>query len=149
MKCVKCKIDLQVRTETHVYIKDVAELKDVEVRRCPQCGEEEVVIPNIEAVHARIADMVAHEKKRLSPAKIRFLRTYLGHSSVDFAKLMGVDSSTVSRWESLKDPHSMSATEERILRLMVLGGKDHKKSFNSSTSVVLDVRVCNTEEGIQ
>jgi len=95
-------------------------LENVEVRRCSSCGDEEVVIPNIEGLHKAIAGLLAEKPAKLSPQEVRFLRTYLGYSSVDFARVMGVTAETVSRWERVDQPHSMGETAERFLRYMAV-----------------------------
>ncbi len=93
-------------------------LSGVEVRRCPECGEVEVMIPKIEELHRALALAVVAKKARLTGAEVRFLRKFLGWSGVDFAKRMGVTPESVSRWEN--DREKMSALADRPLRLMVV-----------------------------
>lgn len=95
-------------------------LMDIEVRHCQACGEEFEVIPNIERLHEAIVRDLAKSGHRLRAGEVRFLRTYLGYSSADFARLMGVTAETVSRWESKGAPKRMALSAERLLRLMVL-----------------------------
>ena len=92
-------------------------LTGVEVRTCGACGEEEVVIPRIEALHRAIARAVIAKRDRLAPEEVRFLRKVLGLSGQDFAARIGVDPATVSRWENAKDP--IGPIADRALRLMV------------------------------
>jgi putative zinc finger/helix-turn-helix YgiT family protein len=92
-------------------------LRGIEIRRCPQCGEHEAVIPRLEELHRTIAEAVSEKPARLAPAEIRFLRKYLGWSGADFAKHMGVTKESVSRWENGHEP--MGPTADRLLRLMV------------------------------
>lgn len=54
--------------------------------------------------------------------EIRFLRTHIGLSGVDFSKLMGVDAATVSRWKNGKLP--MGIIAERLLRMFILNKTD-------------------------
>jgi len=98
-------------------------LIDVEVRRCPACGEHTVVIPRIEELHRTLAMAVISRPGRLAPQEIRFLRKWLGWSGQDFARHFGVTPTTVSRWESLEDPSPMGGTAERLLRLAVAHGQ--------------------------
>jgi len=93
-------------------------LQQVEVSRCPCCGETEVSIPRIEALHRAIAAALARKPARLAPEEIRYLRKYLGWSGVDFAARMGVTPATVSRWEHGTGP--MGNTADRLLRLLVV-----------------------------
>jgi putative zinc finger/helix-turn-helix YgiT family protein len=92
-------------------------LSNVEIYRCPACGEEEVSIPRIEELNRTIARELVRKKTQLAPAEIRFLRKLLGWSGVDFASHFGVTPETVSRWESGKKP--MGPVAERLLRLCI------------------------------
>ena len=92
-------------------------LVNVEVSRCPQCGEYEVAIPAIEDLHRAIAGAIVAKRTRLTPAEVRFLRKLLGWSGTDFAERIGVTPETVSRWETGAAP--IGPTADRLLRLMV------------------------------
>ncbi|MBI2466932.1 MAG: helix-turn-helix domain-containing protein [Candidatus Rokubacteria bacterium] len=92
-------------------------LLGVEVRRCQECGAEEVAIPRIEELHRLIAQALIRRPHRLAPAEIKYLRKWLGWSGVDFARHMGTAPETVSRWEQGRAP--MSPQADRLLRLMV------------------------------
>ena len=93
-------------------------LEGVEVRRCAACGEHEVVIPNIEQLHQAIANAVISKKARLASAEVRFLRKHMGWSGAEFARHMGVQPETVSRWENGREP--LGTVADRLLRLMVV-----------------------------
>ncbi len=121
--CAECGGKLSTRREPRRYGRGVnVVLADVEVRHCGNCGEEYEVIPNIEGLHNVIATSLAKKHGRLTPGEIRFLRTYLGHSSQDFAKLLGVRPETVTRWEHPRDG-GMTSVAERFLRVAVMVGK--------------------------
>lgn len=79
-------------------------LVGVPVSRCPSCGEHEVAIPAIDELNRVLARAVIGKRGRLAGGEVRFLRSYLGYSGADFAKLIGSDPATVSRWESDKQP---------------------------------------------
>jgi len=93
-------------------------LRNVEVSRCPQCGEEEIAIPRIEALHKAIAQALITKPFRLDAAEIRYLRKYLGWSGADFADHMGTTRETVSRWEN--GTVQIGPQADRLLRLMVV-----------------------------
>ncbi|TMQ11496.1 MAG: helix-turn-helix domain-containing protein [Deltaproteobacteria bacterium] len=126
MKCPQCRTPMQSRRENYRWdasgLSNVV-LIDVEVRRCPACGEHTVVIPRIEELHRTLAMAVISRPGRLAPQEIRFLRKWLGWSGQDFARHFGVTPTTVSRWESLEDPSPMGGTAERLLRLAVAHGQ--------------------------
>jgi putative zinc finger/helix-turn-helix YgiT family protein len=113
---------MKVRQETrrsYAGLEDVI-IEGVQVRHCPDCGEEEVSYANIEQLHAQLAMQLAQKEASLTPREIRFLRTYLGLSGVDLARRMGVTKETVSRWERVDKPLAMGTTAERLLRLMAV-----------------------------
>lgn len=121
-RCPVCgKGALEIRREPRRYGRGIdVILMDLEVRHCQTCGEEFEVIPNIERLHEAIARDLAKSGHRLRAGEVRFLRTHLGYSSADFARVMGVSPETVSRWESKGAPKRMALSAERLLRLMVL-----------------------------
>ena len=121
MKCPNCRAEMKSGREN--YKDDMCGLPGitllgVEVRRCPACGEDEVVIPDIEGLHRAIAHAVIRKKERLTLAEIVFLRKWLGLSGVEFARAMDVSPVTVSRWENGRQP--MSSMADRMLRLLVV-----------------------------
>jgi len=119
IECLECGAVMEIAVGPHRYISglDIV-LHDIEVRRCPECGEEEVVIPKIEELHSVIAKSISKRPGQIQPREIRFLRTFLGYSSVDFARLLGVAPETVSRWENLRKPQKMARPSERFLRML-------------------------------
>ena len=132
MNCFECGSAMKTSRENHAYGEcglDNFVLVDVEVRTCNDCGEREVVIPNIEGLHQAIAERVATSEENLSGTEVRFLRKYLGLSQVDLGKTMGVEPETVSRWEH---GHPIGSTAERLLRLLALNEKpkdDYRMDF--------------------
>ena len=123
-ECFSCGNAINSSLETRRYGTLVhVILENVPVHRCPACGEEEVEIPRIEELHTLIAELVARKPTRLTAGEIRWLRTHLGYSSVDFAKLMGVSPETVSCWERLDAPKRMGLPAERLLRMLTIHRK--------------------------
>jgi putative transcriptional regulator len=120
MTCTVCGTTMKTKRENYRYdavgLPGIT-LRDVEVSRCPKCGEYEVAIPRIEDLHRTIAQAVIAKRERLTPAEIRFLRKFLGWSGADFAAHVGTSPETVSRWETGSTP--MGVTADRLLRLMV------------------------------
>ena len=120
MKCFECGAEMKSTRGVHKYTEsglDNVTLQDIEIRRCPSCGDEAYSIPNMGGLHRAIALALAGRHARLSGQELRFLRKYLGHSSTDFAKLLGKTKETISRWENGSRKPSVSM--ERFIRLMV------------------------------
>jgi putative zinc finger/helix-turn-helix YgiT family protein len=120
MKCAECDGRLKVTGTTHRYVESgltSVVLHGVQVRRCQTCGAEEVAIPNIAGLHRCIAAMLVTRRSALAAPELRFLRQFLGHSSKDFAKTLGVTPETMSRWENAS--RDIPPVVDRIVRLLV------------------------------
>ena len=120
MKCPECGAGMRTKRENYRYhecgLKNVT-LVGLEVTRCSRCGNFEVAIPRIEALHRLIARALIEKTTRFRGEEVRFLRKSLGWSGGGFARHMGVAEETVSRWENDATPIGPQA--DRLLRLMV------------------------------
>src|SRR6185312_4534457 len=101
-RCHACKSEsLVVSTDARLYPESGLPNVTVEgIRRvrCSACGESWEDIPRLAELHQVIADAVIHKRSRLSGAEVKYLRKYIGWSSSDFAKRIGADPATVSKW---------------------------------------------------
>ncbi|HSK02683.1 MAG TPA: type II TA system antitoxin MqsA family protein [Kofleriaceae bacterium] len=119
MKCIQCGTTMTVKRENVPYkALPGTVLVGVEVSRCPRCGEYEVAIPAIDELNRVLAKAVIESEYRLAGGEVRFLRSYLGYSGADFAKLIGTTPATVSRWEN--DVQPIGQSSDRLLRALVL-----------------------------
>lgn len=123
--CPFCEAVLEKHVGTYHYKASglpYVWLEGVVIRTCPGCEEGGgVEIPNVAGLHTVLTDYLIHQKARFESFEIRFLRKILSWSSKDFAKRMGVDPATVSRWEA--GTANMSESHDRILRLYVAQDK--------------------------
>ncbi len=93
-------------------------LVDAQVEVCPKCGDRVIHTPAIEQLHTLITLVLAEKKSRLSGAEIRFMRNHIGLESGEFAKVIGSDPGTVSRWESGKQ--AVGRHSDLLIRALVL-----------------------------
>lgn len=121
MKCDECGNEMDVTYEDRPYtecgLSNVI-LLEAEVARCPSCGEEDYVVPQVVPLHRAIAKALVGKKARLAGEEIRFLRKILGWSGEDFARHLGVDAATVSRWEN--DRIRIGPLADKVLRFYVV-----------------------------
>lgn len=121
MKCLSCHKNMKKTIQDYRYVdcglKNII-LKDIVVYTCETCDEEDIGIPNVEGLHDLIATTLALQERRLLPEEIRFIRTHLGFSGVDFSKAIGVVPETISRWELGKA--NITAKDDKLLKLLVL-----------------------------
>jgi putative zinc finger/helix-turn-helix YgiT family protein len=106
----------------------------IEVRSCPKCGERAAAIPAIAKLHDVLARLLVDKPSRLAGEEIRFLRTYLGKSTSDFANLMGVTRENVSRWENDQTP--IGSPADRLLRMLVVHvGPNHDYDLDQLSNI--------------
>lgn len=126
----ECGSELISRKENYRYAEkslDNVTLEGVLVSRCEVCGASGVEIPRMGPLHETIARAFAEKKERLSPKEIRFLRKHLELGSAECADQLGVDPSTMSRYENAESPLAMSRQTERLFRVMVLLALDVRR----------------------
>lgn len=134
MKCVLCgsKMGLKKAELFHYSLSGLSSvyLKGIQVHKClnKDCDDELISIPNIDELHQLLAQKIASQVNALRPEEIRFLRTHLGFSGIDFAKVMGVTSETVSRWE--KGSVNMKEATERLLRVLILSNTGPFRNYD-------------------
>jgi putative zinc finger/helix-turn-helix YgiT family protein len=119
MKCIQCGSAMTTRKENVPYTAlPGTVLVGVEVSRCANCGESEITIPAIDELNRSLAAAVIRKPSRLNGGEIRFLRSYLGYSGADFAKLIRSSPATVSRWEG--DAQPIGHHSDMLLRAFVM-----------------------------
>jgi DNA-binding transcriptional regulator YiaG len=75
-------------------------LKGIEMIKCPQCGNEDPIIPNLDGLLRTLALAIVTSRLPLTGAEVRYLRKYLGMSGEQFARILHTDKSTLSKWET-------------------------------------------------
>ncbi len=118
-RCVECGHRGLDKAEEQLNFNDVALVEGV-VYTCPECGERYEGFRKVEELSKAVAHHLARAAERLGPAEIRYLRMYLGYSSTDFARFLGVAIETVSRWESKTNAKPMKLATEKCLRFLAL-----------------------------
>jgi len=75
-------------------------LKGIEIIKCPACGNEDAIIPNLDGLLRIIAVAIVTNRLPLRGAEVRYLRKYLEMSGEQFARILHTDKSTLSKWET-------------------------------------------------
>jgi putative transcriptional regulator len=126
MKCVFCnKVEMLCEKKQHHYKEsglDNVYLEGVEIFSCPSCNEELVSIPTVPELHTLIGKHLIEKKSLLNGKEIRFLQKNAGLSVRRFSKKMGVNSSTMSRWEN--GEQKLTSSDDRLVRLIYSGVKN-------------------------
>ena len=77
-------------------------------------GEEVYFIPNILGLHKVIAHGIITHAVGMSPKELRFLRTEMGMTQAELAKVVKKDHQTIGRWERGETPLDQNA--EAVIR---------------------------------
>lgn len=123
MKCFQCNSETKNTVETYHYKEsglDNVYLENIDVYRCT-CGEYYVSIPAVTELNTLIAMNIINKKAFLTGSEIRYLRKNAGLSATDFAEFIGVNKSTLSRWEN--DKQTLDKSSDRMIRLFYLSFK--------------------------
>src|SRR5205085_3333553 len=77
-----------------------------------------VTITNITGLHQAIAGAIALHDAGISGKELRFLRTEMGMTQAELAKVVHHDTQSIGRWE--RSEHPIEPTAEAIIRLMAI-----------------------------
>jgi putative zinc finger/helix-turn-helix YgiT family protein len=128
MQCSNCGLDA-TRTVGTYQMKESGlnnlTLIGVDLIECSACGNVDPIIPDITDLMRAIAWHLATQSFRLSGEHVRFLRKYLRMNGKAFSDLLGVDNSTLSKWENEADP--IGSANERLVRSLALALGDGLK----------------------
>lgn len=81
-------------------------------------GEECIVIPNVAQLHTVIAEEIVTSQRALVGKELRFLRTEMGLTQAELARLLHREPLSVSRWERDEKPIGQNA--DVVVRLLAI-----------------------------
>jgi transcriptional regulator with XRE-family HTH domain len=109
-------------------LKDVF-LAGITLENCPKCRVELPIIPRIAELHAVIARAIVDKSTLLTGAELRYLRKWAGFPAKQFAALLGIDASHMSRVENGKTRH-LGAPVDKLARAMAMAASDQEFTKN-------------------
>jgi DNA-binding transcriptional regulator YiaG len=99
-------------------------LTGIDVRQCGKCAARVPVISKIEQLHKAIAKYLVFKKELLRGKEIRFLRKNAGLAANQFAALLGLDPSHLSRVENRKTGNLGAGTDKLARAVSIADGED-------------------------
>lgn len=81
-------------------------------------GDEVLTIPNVGDLHCAIATAIVNRNAGMSGKELRFLRTEIGLTQQELAKIVHHDAQSIARWENGKCP--VDANAEALIRLITV-----------------------------
>lgn len=129
MLCHECNSEMEENRGTYHYMEsglDNVYLEGIYTYTC-SCGESFPTIPNGVELQKVVGYAIINKQGSLNGKEIRFLRKNMGLKAKDLTEYLGVDKSTVSRWEN-KNQH-LSKSIDKFIRLLYAsfqGAKQHE-----------------------
>jgi len=97
---------------------DYVVLKGIDVVVCPGCKTVMPRIPRLNQVMRSLAHALIAKPFALKGQDVRFLRKFLMQTQDEFARILHVDKTTLSKWENGDDP--VGPQSDRLIRLVAL-----------------------------
>ncbi len=133
-KCPTCgAVEIHQETGRHHFSESGLSnvwLTNVAFSVCEKCGERVLRLPNPLGLLKCIGECVILTPGPLSGKEIKFLRKSLFLKSSEFANLIGVTRTTVSRWENGETPPDTSI--DRLIRLTYANKTNQPESVIAS-----------------
>ncbi|HYL65193.1 MAG TPA: helix-turn-helix domain-containing protein [Candidatus Methylomirabilis sp.] len=110
-------------------------LRDIELVKCPKCGNVDPILPQVDQLMHVAAVAILQKPYRLQGEELRFLRKHIELSQEEFAKLLRVNKTTLSKWENNEDP--IGVQSDLLARAIVISrdkrlekrAADHIRAF--------------------
>ena len=102
------------------YRYEESGLDNVVLIDLPECvdddGDECITIPNINVLHRAIAGAIVRHPKGMNGKELRFLRTEMGMTQAELARVVSREGLAIGRWERGERPIDTNA--EALIRLL-------------------------------
>jgi transcriptional regulator with XRE-family HTH domain len=92
-------------------------------------GDKVVTIRNVRGLHRAIAQAIVTHEAGISGKELRFLRTEMGMTQAELAKVVHHDAQSIARWEKSECP--IAPTAEALIRLLAIERLDLKVKHES------------------
>lgn len=120
-------------------------LHGIEIIHCPECGNDDPIIPAVNDLMRLLAVAVIGKPERLAGEEIRFLRKYLRKTGGEFARLLSIDKTHLSKLENDADP--ISNQTDRLVRMIVLAlGDGLSEKLDEIVRDFLNIRHTKTKK---
>jgi transcriptional regulator with XRE-family HTH domain len=120
-KCSNCGEIAAVLLDRDYQLEDMGfpvTLRKIEIIKCQHCGNIDPIIPNMDDMMNAVAMAVICHPCKLTGEKIRFLRKFIGKSAEEFARLIHVDNTHLSKIENGRVP--VGDQSDKLIRFLVL-----------------------------
>ncbi len=127
-KCLECGSELTESKQDYQFTESGLQnivLSGITVLHCEKCKTDIPRIPKMNDLMRTIALALVVKPYSLAGPEVRFLRKFLGLTGEAFARLLDVDKTTLSKWETGEDP--VGPQSDRLIRLIAVTTGDRLK----------------------
>lgn len=150
LKCSNCGEDARVVRGDYEFKESGLPglvLLDIELVKCGKCGNVDPVLPRVDDLMHVAAVAILEKPYRLQGEELRFLRKHIDANQEEFARLLHVDKTTLSKWENNEDP--IGVQSDLLARAVVISrdkrlekrAADHIRAFEKIADKQKRVRV--------
>lgn len=120
-QCSNCSAEARIVSGDYEFketgLRDVV-VHGVDLIKCGKCGNVDPILSGVDEIMHLIALAVLRKPYRLEGAELRFLRKHVDLTQEEFAKLLRVDKTTLSKWENDGDPIGFQS--DLLARVLVM-----------------------------
>jgi DNA-binding transcriptional regulator YiaG len=122
-------------------------LVDIELIKCGNCRDVDPVLSRVDELMHIAAVAILEKPFRLQGEELRFLRKHIDVNQEEFARLLHIDRTTLSKWENNEDPIGLQS--DLLARAVVISldkqlekrAADHIRAFEKIANKQKRVRV--------
>jgi DNA-binding transcriptional regulator YiaG len=122
-------------------------LVDIELLKCGKCGNVDPILFRVDELMHVATVAILQKPYRLQGEELRFLRKHIDLSQEEFAKLLRINKTTLSKWENNEDPIGLQS--DLLARAVVISrdkklekrAADHIRAFEKIADKQKHVRV--------
>ena len=149
-QCSNCSADAKIVRGDYEFretgLRDLV-LLDIELIKCGKCGNVDPILFQVDELMHIAAVAILQKPYRLQGEELRFLRKHIDLNQEEFAKLLHVDKTTLSKWENNEDP--IGVQSDLLARAVVISrdkrlekrAADHIRAFEKIADKQKHLRV--------
>jgi len=149
-QCSNCSSEAKIVRGDYEFketgLRDLV-LLDIELVKCGKCGNVDPILFQVDELMHIAAVAILQKPYRLQGEELRFLRKHIDLNQEEFAKLLHVDKTTLSKWENNEDP--IGVQSDLLARAVVISrdkrlekrAADHIRAFEKIADKQKRVRV--------
>jgi YgiT-type zinc finger domain-containing protein len=150
-KCELCGGTLTIKTlPAYPYRESGLEnvwLENLTVEVCKKCKTVSPRLRRIRQLHETIGRAVALQPAPLTGADVRYLRKHLGYKAREWAMLLRIDATTLSRWEA--DGRAIGLQSDLLIRLVYFYLLAEREDIRLPDRLVEQVAAINSKQAPQ